>query len=154
MAPQCCERSRSWSQGSLRMDGMCRKVTKNLAPNHFPQMLLKPLPAHRLSGPGKHGSDYRLRSLVPNRFTWGLMTSVSNQKRLALQCGDDIMWAAPLSPGREASPLAISHRGPDCSVKTQQRTPDQLLHGRRSGGLPQVTQLAGTAHDCPLGKVT
>lgn len=79
---------------------------------------------------------------------------MSNQKRLALQLGDDIMWAAPLSPGREAPPLAISHQGPDRSVKTQQRTPDQLLHGRGPGGPPQVAQLAGAAHDCLLAKVT
>ena len=73
----------------------------------------------RLSGTWKHGSNFKVCSLVPNCFTWGLMTSVVNQERLALQLHDGIIWEASLSLERDTLPLAIAHGGPDCSVKTQ-----------------------------------
>lgn len=111
-------------------------------------MLFELLPAESFIRPVKTCQQLRVRSLVPRCFTWGLMRSVINQERLALQLCDDIIGAVPLSPGKGSSTLRhLTWARLWC--QTQQVTPDQPLQERGPGPAP-VMQQAGTDHDCLL----
>lgn len=81
---------------------MCKKVFQNLAQYHFTQIPFKPLQQTRLSGLWKHGSEPPGLQPSPKLCrTQRLMTGVMERERLAR--------AAPLSLGREVSPLAGSY---------------------------------------------
>lgn len=132
MASQCCEHSHFLFPGQPQNRWEHVKAREESSHSHFLQMLFKHLPAESSIRPEKTWLRPRVRSLVPHCFTRGLMRSVIDQERLALQLCDRITRAVSLSPGKGSfTPHHLTWARLCC--RTQQTS-----HSRKEAqGLPQ-----------------